>query len=237
MISRDTVKRLLKDIKEITQNPLSNHGIYYVHDDEDMLKGYALIIGPPDTPYFGGYYFFNIKYPQDYPYSLPTVKYCTNRNNIRFHPNLYTDGKVCISILNTWRGEQWSSCQNISSLLLSLFTLFTENPLLREPGVKNTHTDVEIYNKIIEYANIDIAFCDIINKKVGVYLPFFNLFETIIRDNYVKNIDKIELFVKNHDKNVEELKLRCYYNSMVVINDYKLIINKLNDIKKIYNNN
>jgi len=235
MIQRDTVKRLLKDVKDIIKNPLTDNGIYYVHDEEDMLKGYALIIGPQDTPYFGGYYFFNIKYPQDYPFSLPTVKYCTNANNVRFHPNLYSDGKVCISILNTWKGEQWSSCQNISSILLSLFTLFKKNPLLLEPGVKKTNVDVNTYNKIIEYANIDIAFCDILNKKTGVYLPFFNLFETIMRENFIKNIEKIDEFVNNQNKNIEELRLQYYYNRMNIIIDYKSVINKLHHLKTIYN--
>ena len=44
VVSKDTVKRLLKDVKQIIQNPLNEHGIYYIHDDTDMLKGYALII-------------------------------------------------------------------------------------------------------------------------------------------------------------------------------------------------
>ena len=61
-ISKDTINRLLKDVKNIIKNPLTDNGIYYIHDDSDILKGYALIVGPEDTPYYGGYYFFEIKY-------------------------------------------------------------------------------------------------------------------------------------------------------------------------------
>ena len=141
VISKDTIQRLLRDVRDIIKNPLNDNGIYYVHDDEDMLKGYALIIGPSETPYFGGNYFFEFKYPMDYPHSPPQVTYCTNSENIRFNPNLYTTGKVCISLLNTWRGEQWTSCQTISTVLLNLCTLLNNDPILNEPGIYNTHGD------------------------------------------------------------------------------------------------
>ena len=50
IVSKDTIQKLLKDIKDIYKNPLTDNGIYYAHDDTDMLKGYALIIGSTDTP-------------------------------------------------------------------------------------------------------------------------------------------------------------------------------------------
>ena len=46
----------------IFKNPLTDNGIYYCHDEEDILKGYAMIMGPEGTPYFGGYYFFEFSY-------------------------------------------------------------------------------------------------------------------------------------------------------------------------------
>ena len=85
------------------------------------------------------------------------VEYYTNGNNVRFNPNLYRTGKVCISILNTWAGPQWTSCQTISSILLSLITLFHNKPLLNEPGFSEKHKDFKNYNKIIEYSNFEIA--------------------------------------------------------------------------------
>ena len=64
-ITKDTITRLLKDVKHIIKNPLTDNGIYYIHDDSDLLKGYALIIGPEDTPYYGGYYFFELKFSSE----------------------------------------------------------------------------------------------------------------------------------------------------------------------------
>lgn len=190
-ISKETVQRLLKDVKDIIKNPLTDHGIYYIHDDEDMLKGYALIIGPINTPYFGGNYFFELSYPVDYPHSPPKVKYCTNGENIRFNPNLYKCGRVCVSILNTWKGDQWTSCQSISTVLLNLCTLFCEQPLLNEPGVTKNHKDLLNYNKIIEYANLKIAVGNIILKKQGYTFPFFDIFYPFVLDNFKKNAEKI----------------------------------------------
>ena len=175
-ISKDTITRLLKDVKCIMKNPLTENGIYYIHDDVDIMKGYALIIGPSDTPYFGGNYFFELNFPADYPHSPPKVKYCTNGNNVRFNPNLYTCGKVCVSLLNTWRGEQWTSCQSISTVLLTLCTLLCKDPLLNEPGVDKSNPDMNSYDEIIQIANLDIAICSILQKKDGIFLPFFENF-------------------------------------------------------------
>jgi ubiquitin-conjugating enzyme E2 Z len=155
-IKKETIQRLIKDVKQLKKYPLHDNNIYYLHDEENILKGYALIIGSSDTPYFGGYYFFELNYPQDYPHSPPKVIFVTNGDNIRFNPNLYTSGKVCISLLNTWRGDQWTSCQTISSVLLTLGTLLCKNPLLNEPGISIYHRDFNNYTKIIEYKNMSI---------------------------------------------------------------------------------
>ena len=48
IIKKETVQRLLSDIKDLIKNPLTDENIYYIHDDIDMLKGCALMIGPDD---------------------------------------------------------------------------------------------------------------------------------------------------------------------------------------------
>ena len=234
-ITKDTISRLLKDVKNIIKNPLTENGIYYIHDDSDIMKGYALIIGPSETPYFGGNYFFEFKYPSDYPHSPPKVIYCTNGNNVRFNPNLYTCGKVCISLLNTWRGDQWTSCQSISTVLLTLCSLLSKDPLLNEPGVDIKHLDNKPYDEIIQYSNIDIAVCDIVRKKNGVFLPFFDNFYPFIKENFLKNYDKLLEFAENKNKefdlSLKEFKTD-FYNMKVNV-DYNYIIEKLNEAKLI----
>ena len=238
IISKDTISRLLKDVKNMFKNPLTENGIYYIHDDSDMMKGYALIIGPSDTPYFGGNYFFEITYPSDYPHSPPKVKYCTNGNNIRFNPNLYKCGKVCISLLNTWRGDQWTSCQSISTVLLTLCTLLCNNPLLNEPGVLPSHLDNKPYNEIIQFSNLDIAVCDIITKKSGIYMPFFDHFYPFIKENFNKNYDKLMEFAENKHKNdfADSTILKTGYYSLCIDVNYKKVIEKLKESKKFVEN-
>lgn len=233
IISKDTINRLIKDVKDIIKHPLIENGIYYIHDDVDMMKGYALIIGPEDTPYFSGNYFFELYYPLDYPHSPPKVKYCTNGNRVRFNPNLYTCGKVCISLLNTWRGDQWTSCQSISTVLLTLCTLLCKNSLLNEPGVNNTHRDITPYNEIIQYANLDIAICGIINKKDTIYMSFFDNFYIFIKDNFLKNYDKLIEFaeLKNNEFNSETKQFTTGLYSMTVEINYNIVIEKLKKIK------
>jgi len=82
-------KRLLKDVININKHPLTDHGIYYIHDADNIKKGYALIIGPKETIYSHGMYFFEFTYPDDYPFSPPHVAYLTNGDGVRFNPNLY----------------------------------------------------------------------------------------------------------------------------------------------------
>lgn len=239
-ITKETINRLLKDVRHIIKNPLTDQGIYYIHDDSDMLKGYAMIIGPSDTPYFGGFYFFEFNYPRDYPHSPPKVKYCTNGNNVRFNPNLYTCGKVCVSLLNTWRGDQWTSCQSISTVLLTLCTLLCKDPLLNEPGVSKDHRDMKGYNKIIEYSNINIAFCSIASKKTGIYLHFFDNFYPYIKENFNKNFDKILEFVENKvkeqscskkDINTEIVTTSLYHMNLEI--NYIYLLDKLKQTKQI----
>jgi len=230
VISKETIHRLLKDVKQIIKNPLTENGIYYIHDDEDMLKGYALIVGPDETPYFAGNYFFELNYPADYPHSPPVVKYYTNGNDIRFNPNLYKCGKVCISLLNTWRGEQWTSCQTISTVLLTLCTLLCKEPLLNEPCVSKNHIDFNNYTDIIEYANINIAICDILMRKKGVCIPFFDLFDLFIKENFLKNVEKVTKFVENKSMIGKFSKLKVVKTgiySMVVEIDYPTLLAKL----------
>ena len=59
-----------------------------------------MIVGPSESLYRYGYYLFNFEFPREYPYAPPKVYYLTNDGSTRFNPNLYRNGKVCISILN-----------------------------------------------------------------------------------------------------------------------------------------
>ena len=222
IVTKETIHRLLKDVKSIIKNPLTENGIYYVHDDTDILTGYAMIIGPSDTPYFGGFYFFKFSYPVDYPHTPPKITYLTNDGVTRFNPNLYKCGKVCISLLNTWRGEQWTSCQSISTVLLNLCTLLCKDPLLNEPGVSKTHPDFANYTKIIEYKNIEIAILRMVTKDPSSFCEQFNVFYPILKENFIKNNDAVTKYLEDKSNNeTAPEKITTSMYSMITVIDYK----------------
>ena len=249
VLSKNFIKRLINDVKYLKKNPLHSNGIYYIHNEDDLLTGYALIIGPQNTVYENGYYFFQFTFTPQYPHEPPIVKYMTNGGNIRFNPNLYTDGRVCISLLNTWTGEQWTSCQTISSILLTLCTLLNENPLLNEPDVKSDDKEIPFYNILLEYANLNIAVCDIINENSYIHndeTHFIKLFRDIIIEHFTKNyqnhILKIEELIKNCKNKTKTMFINissyCYKGKIDYIYllskmklTYKMVTNKNNDCK------
>jgi len=214
-------KRLAKDIVDIIKNPLTSNGIYYKHDESDMLTGYALIMGPCDTIYNHGYYFFKLKFTEEYPYKPPVLEYLTNEDRIRFHPNLYMNGKVCLSLLNTWSGEQWTSCQTIRTILLTLVTLFHNKPLLNEPGITEKYKHFNDYNKIIHYSNLKTAIVSVLQKKI----PLFDKFEDIILENFQKNKDSILKSI-NDKKNDKKKTIKIgIYDRMECTMDYEKVYN------------
>jgi len=240
-ISKETIHRLAKDITQLVKCPLNDNGIYYHHDEEDMLKGYAMIIGSEDTPYFGGFYLFEITYPFDYPHSPPVIVYHTNGGGVRFHPNLYKNGKVCLSILNTWKGEQWTSCQTITTMLLTICMILCKNPLLNEPGVNIHNKDIDNYNSIIEYSNINIAICDMINKTESIYNPKFEMFYSVMQERFKNNYSKILEFIiqrKSERNSIETMYVStAMYAMSVCVNysklHYKFVSMKIIDDEKV----
>lgn len=231
-ISKETIKRLIKDIKDNKNTNLEDSGIYYKHSEDDILKGYAMIVGPSDTPYFGGFYMFEFSFNADYPYTPPILTYCTNGNNVRFNPNLYICGKVCLSILGTWQGpDQWDACQNINTVLLSLLTILNNNPLLNEPGVYETNPNIQPYNEAIEYSNIDIAFCDILTTKHCHKNSFITLFQKEMKEHYEKNFSILYQFVENKILGTSpHTSIVSFYRMNVDIN-YNKLLKKMDLVK------
>jgi ubiquitin-conjugating enzyme E2 Z len=131
------VRRITKEIPLV--NDLSGLGIYYYYNPADVMKGYALIWGPEETPYAFCPLFFQFQFTHDYPFSPPKVKFLTSDGKTRFHPNLYVDGKVCLSILGTFSGPSWQSTMSLSMILLSLKALLDSNPLTHEPGFEKVN--------------------------------------------------------------------------------------------------
>lgn len=138
--SLSTSKRWTKKILEqwrILENNLPETIYVRVYEKRmDLMR--AVIIGAQGTPYHDGLFFFDIFFPEDYPASPPSVHHHSHGIH-SINPNLYGNGKVCLSLINTWSGnekERWNPDQStILQLLLSIqgLVLNTE-PYFNEPG-------------------------------------------------------------------------------------------------------
>lgn len=119
-------KRIAKELASIANAlPLNASNSIYVCYDEgrvDIIK--VLISGPDDTPYANGLFEFDIFFPTGYPFSPPKCAFLTTGSgNVRFNPNLYNDGKICLSILGTWEGrpeEKWNPYCSLMQVLVSI---------------------------------------------------------------------------------------------------------------------
>lgn len=222
--------RLMRDIKNLETGDIDEMGIYHHIDEKDIRNIKCMIIGHSNTPYEYGYYFFDMHIVDEYPFKPPTVTYQTRKNNIRFNPNLYCCGKVCLSIINTWSGPQWTSCQTPRSVMISLQTLLHENPLHNEPGYERCrdkkNTD---YNDLIKHENYAFSIYHVV--KYG--LNGFECFSNEIRKHFIKNYEKICTNLETlDDQHKNTLIFSSIYN-MTVENNYKKI--KYN-ISELYRN-
>ncbi len=238
-IPKETMERLLKDIRDIFTSSLDKDRIYYKHSDTNILKAYVMIVGPPDSLYFGGYYFFEITFPMDYPHAPPLVEYLTNDGVTRFHPNFYKSKRVCLSMLNTWRGEQWTSCLTIKSVLLTLVSIMDSKPMLHEPGVTEKHNDFNNYHTMILFKNIDFSCIELLNHFMNTTIIGFDseykeYFYSIMMDEFKRNAKKIKDIVIHSAqvKNINKVySISGMYNMSFHV-DFNKLLEKLNMVLK-----
>jgi ubiquitin-protein ligase len=208
---------LNKDIKSVE----NLQDIKVNFDENDMFNAQAYIIGPVGTIYENSILLFSIHFPKNYPFAPPNVLY-KPINNIRIHPNLYQNGKVCLSFLGTWSGPGWTSVMDISSILLSIQSLLCENPLRNEPGYENIKGTLnENYNIVIQYNSINSLIIDSYNNLPEIYNYFKEDFKKHIieKKEYILkkindniNIDNnIKLSIYGINENVNYLKLKKKY--------------------------
>ena len=225
---KSALKRIMNiDMKRILSSDLNSNGIFIEFDEIDILKAKALIIGPKDTIYDNAYLFFTIEFPKNYPFSPPILTY-KSQNKVRIHPNIYVNGKVCLSILGTWSGPSWTHTMDITTVLLTIQSLLDNNPLANEPGyekISGNNLIYENYNKIIRYNTIDSLIVDRINTDFIDFDIFKNTMIEYFKKNNLYINDTIEI-----NKNIKEnIKIGIYRIDISIDYEYlKIKYDKLN---------
>lgn len=202
-------KQQIRIMTDIINFKKQNFQDIFINVDKQNINNIkAMILGPKNTPYQNGFFFFDINFPNDYPTSNPTVQFRTTDNKVRFNPNLYANGKVCLSILGTWNGPGWQPTMNLTSVLLSIQSLLHENPIINEPGyekIKIQYEKSQIYNKYLIYHTYRLAFYDVLKGRR--FKIWRDLFKDEINNIINKNLDEIKNEVQSYSYLLDGLTL------------------------------
>ena len=173
-----SIKRILADIGELNSPIYAETRIFYSANEENVREGYACIFGPVGTPYEDCPMLYSFIIDETFPFNPPKVSFKTNDGITRFHPNMYKDGKVCLSILHTWEGPKWSSIMRLSSILLTLQSLMDTEPILHEPGYNKLSKEYKQgYSDYVEYACIQYILERAERAEPDAFKPFSNIFK------------------------------------------------------------
>jgi ubiquitin-conjugating enzyme E2 Z len=145
----------------------------------------------------------------------------TNGGRTRFNPNIYAAGKVCLSILGTWRGErgeEWSSAQGLESILISIQSLMSSNPYENEPGFEQIKSDddkknARLYVDKIRHESLRISVIARMEEYLGLNQGATKLVssphsESLSDEQYDQNGETFEPF-----KDKCKLRFLWYYDS------------------------
>jgi ubiquitin-protein ligase len=200
------LKRVMADIRELENAIYKDNNIFYYVNEANMMEGYACIFGPKDTPYEDCPMLYKVTVSLTYPFDPPVVEFLTYDGVTRFHPNMYIEKKVCLSILHTWSGPRWASTMRISTVLVTLQSLLDKDPLRHEPGYDVGKDDkCKSYAKYIEIACIRYILERAENLGGGVQPSAFQPFVEVFEQRVGSILDRLEQRLAELIKNGNEV--------------------------------
>ena len=139
-------KRLLNDFKNIKEAQENEDvGVLASPHEDNLMIWDCIIFGPENSIWEGGVFNLTMTFTEDYPNKPPDVK-CKTKV---FHPNFYTNGNICIDILQ----DHWSPIYDIKSILTSIQSLLTDpNPAspANVEAAKLFNDNIQEYNKRVK---------------------------------------------------------------------------------------
>jgi len=163
--SVSAMRALSMELKGLQQTPVE--GFVVTASEEDLFSWNVAIFGPPGTIYEGGYFKAVVRFPSNYPYAPPSVRFLSKL----WHPNVYENGDLCISILHPpvddphsgeMACERWNPTQNVRTILMSVISLLNE-PNTSSPA--NVDASVS-FRRWKETNGVDDEYAKIVKKQV-----------------------------------------------------------------------
>jgi len=202
-MKRRTMKRLAAEFADLPSSlPIHyDSSILFRFCEEQMSHAQMMIIPPYETPYGGGCFIFDVFFPDRYPSVPPKVNLqTTGGGSVRFNPNLYNSGKVCLSILGTWgassQGEGWNAgLSTFLQVAISIQSLvFVPEPYYNEPGYeRNMGTKYgddmsRKYNDVIQKGTATWAMIDLLKNPPPVWKDVIHAHFRMQGDRALANI-------------------------------------------------
>lgn len=116
---------------DLAKNPIDLVSVGLT-DDSNLYDWEILIMGPDGTLYEGGFFKARLVFPSDFPNMPPTMTFISEM----WHPNVYKDGKVCISILHPpgedafnsqeSADERWRPILGVEQILISVISMLSD---------------------------------------------------------------------------------------------------------------
>ena len=208
-------RRIMGDLRELLKDSLEG---VYIHFDESDINQMIVMIRGQEGPYEFCQFLFNIRFSDDYPMTPPIVKFCSSDGKTRLNPNLYIEGKVCLSILGTWQGDPWTSVMTIKTVILSIMALvMTGEPLKNEPGLESSPAEnILKYNQIVEYGSLNIL-VNQISHPSEMFAPILKNMKAQFIKDYPAIIEKVDKLIGS-EHNQKTVKIN--YHSQIAILDY-----------------
>lgn len=200
-LSQEGLNRINKEIRALTKSlPCEPSGAVFIHiDSSNLSRMKAIISGTEDTPYEHGLYLFDIKLDSNYPSTPPKMTIKTTGNGLlRFNPNLYDSGYVCLSIINTWGGdpeEMWNpSYSTLMQVFLSIQALVMNNDVIqKEPGYEDYATngaENRDYMTIVKYGNIMYAMIDMLKNPATEFKDIITKHFSLKKEKILQTVEK-----------------------------------------------
>ena len=237
--NRKMSRRLASEFASLsTSLPIFYQSSIFVRVNEQNIRNIkVLITGPEDTPYDSGVFIFDVYIEDNYPEGPPKM-YLTNTGGIRFNPNLYKNGKVCLTLLGTWNGQKGESWNINTSTLQQLFVsvqsqILVDMPVFNEPGheknIGNSKGDSQNfkYNQYIRYYNMCHAMIDIV-ENVDKYKEF----KDVILNHFKLKKEYILKISKKWCEESKDLNGSLQHN---VTNNKEMFENKIKKLEEVLN--